>query len=281
MNAFDIYTFILCFIVFAALTALFSVLIVSLVKMTVRMVRAGLEDERIIEEYEKMQKKKTGCLPGIMDRVVSVLVCCILFVFFAFSLYVNFSGAPASDTLPTLSVVQSGSMSYKHEKNLHLYQNNLNDQFQTFDIVLLYKLPPVEELELYDVVSYEVDGVPIIHRIVDIQPPDATHEDYYFLLQGDALESPDRYPVYYSQMRGIYRGEHVPFLGSLVAFMQSVAGYLCILLVIFGIVTVPILEKKVNAIKRERLIAIGKIPADAPAESPASVKKGKRGGRKK
>ena len=132
--------------------------------------------------------------------------------------------------------------------------------------MLLYKLPPVEELKLYDVVCYEVDGVPVIHRIVEIQPPNESHEDYYFLLQGDAIENPDRFPVYYSQMRGIYRGERVPFLGSFVAFMQSVAGYLCILLVIFGIVAIPIVEKKVNAVKRERLIAIGVIAPDKETE---------------
>ena len=60
-------------------------------------------------------------------------------------------------------------------------------------------------------------------------------------------------------LRGIYRGEHIPFVGSFVAFMQSVAGYLCILLVILGMIAIPLVEKRVNAVKRERLIAIGVI----------------------
>ena len=262
MDSFDIYVFILCFIVFASLTALFSFLIYSLIKLTERLVRAGAEDERITDEYTSMQKKKTGCLSGVIDRVVSILLCCILFAFFIFSVYVNFSGAPASDSIPTLSVVQSSSMSYKHEKNTYLNYYGLDDQFQTFDLVLLYKLPPVEELELYDIVSYDINGVPVIHRIVGIEPPNEKHSEYYFLLQGDALESPDRFPVYYSQMRGIYRGEHIPFVGSFVTFMQSVAGYLCILLVIFGMVAIPLVEKRVNAVKRERLIEIGVIPSE-------------------
>ena len=262
MDSFDIYVFILCFIVFASLTALFSFLIYSLIKLTERLVRAGAEDERITDEYNSMQKKKTGCLSGVVDRVVSILLCCILFAFFIFSMYVNFSGAPVSDSVPTLSVVQSSSMSYKNEKNTYLNYYGLDDQFQTFDLVLLYKLPPVEELELYDIVSYDINGVPVIHRIVGIEPPSEKHSEYYFLLQGDALESPDRFPVYYSQMRGIYRGEHIPFVGSFVTFMQSVAGYLCILLVIFGMVAIPLVEKRVNAVKRERLIEIGVIPSE-------------------
>lgn len=172
------------------------------------------------------------------------------------------SGMNTSNTIPTRSVVKSGSMSYKHEKNTYLTENQLNDQFDTFDIVLTYKLPPVEELELYDIVLYEVQGTTLIHRIVGVEEPNEKHEEYYFLLRGDALENPDRFPVYYDQMRGIYRGEHIPFLGSFVAFMQSVAGYLCILLTVFGIVAVPLAEKRVNAVKLERLKQIGVITAE-------------------
>lgn len=270
MTAFDIYVLVLCLIVFISLTALFSYLIAALIKLTVRLVKTGVEDERIKEEYGKARKRKAGCLSVVIDRVVSVILCCVLFAMFAFSLYVNFSGAPASDTVPTLSVVQSGSMAYKNDKNLYLYKNGLDDQFRTFDLVLLYKLPPVEELELYDVVLYEIDGTPIIHRIVGIEKPNAEHEEYYFLLQGDALETPDRFPVYYHQMRGIYRGQNIPFVGSFVAFLQSVAGYLCILLVIFGMISIPLVEKKVNEAKLQRLVEIGHI---TPEEAKEALKK--------
>ena len=157
-------------------------------------------------------------------------------------------------------------MSYKNAKNAYLFENGLDDQFDTFDVVLTYKLPPAEELKLYDVVLYEVGGTPVIHRIVGIEAPNERHEDYYFLLQGDAIENPDRFPVYYEQMRGIYRGEHIPFVGSFVAFMQSVAGYLCVLLIILGMIAIPLVEKKVNTAKRERLIAIGAIEMDRETE---------------
>lgn len=262
MSAFDIYVFILCLIVFVSLTALFSFLIYWIIKLTERLVRSGAEDENITKEYVQAQTKKQRKLPIIIDRIVSVILCCVLFAFFAFSVYVNLSGTNTSDTIPALSVVKSGSMSYKHEKNTYLTENQLNDQFDTFDIVLTYKLPPVEELALYDVVLYEVQGTPLIHRIVGIETPDEKHGEYYFLLQGDALENPDRFPVYYDQMRGIYRGERIPFLGSFVAFMQSVAGYLCILLTVFGIIAVPLVEKRVNAVKLERLKQIGVVAAE-------------------
>lgn len=263
MTAFEVYVFILCFIVFSALTALFSFLIATLIKLTVRLVNAGVEDERITSEYMSVRRHGCGgCLPVVVDRIVSGVLCCVLFVAFIFSVCVSLAGAPVSDSVPVPAVVKSGSMAYKNEKNMYLYYNDLDDQFKTFDLILLYKLPAVEDLKLYDVVLYEVDGTPVIHRIVGIEEPNEKHDDYYFLLQGDALESPDRFPVYYHQMRGIYRGESIPFVGSFIAFLQSVAGYLCILLVILGIIAIPIVEKKVDAAKHARLRAIGVIPSE-------------------
>lgn len=262
MSSFDIYVFILCLIVFVALTALFSFLIASIIRLTERVVRSGTDDERILNEYQTTQQARRSCLPVILDRVVSVILCCALFAAFGFSLYVRFSGEAVSETVPMLGVVKSGSMSNKHAANTYLTENCLNDQFDTFDIVLLYKLPAEQELKLYDIVLYEVNGTPVIHRIVGIEPPNETHSEYYFLLQGDALENPDRFPVYYRQMRGIYRGEHIPFIGSLVAFLQSVAGYLCILLTVLGMIAVPVVEKRVNRVKLERLRLIGAIPPD-------------------
>lgn len=269
MSSYDIYVLILCLIVFASLTALFSLLITLIIRLNTRLVQSGAEDAHIIEEYRQSQQPqpKSRRYWIIADRVISIVLCCALLAAFGFSLSVRWAGAPTSDTVPTLSVVKTGSMAYKHEKNAHLWENDLNDQFSAFDIVLLYKLPPVEELELYDIVSYEIDGTPIIHRIVGIQPPNDSHSEYYFLLQGDAIESPDRFPVYYSQMRGIYRGQRIHFLGSFVEFLQSVAGWLCILLMLFGMVTIPLLEKKFGDLKQQRLRTLGIIPPEETDET--------------
>ena len=60
----------------------------------------------------------------------------------------------------------------------------------------------------------------------------------------------------YSQMRAIYRDEKIPFVGSFVAFMQSPAGYICILLVVFAMICTPLMENKLNKEKQERLSKI-------------------------
>ena len=96
----------------------------------------------------------------------------------------------------------------------------------------------------------------IIHRIVGIEEPNANHPGKrHFLLQGDAVDRPDKFPVLYSQMQGIYEGNRIPFVGSFILFLQSPAGWLCVLLVIFSMIVTPIVEKKLKEAKEKRISA--------------------------
>ncbi len=257
MSDYEVYTFLLCLIVFVLLTVLFTALMIRIVTLTVKLIRTGAEDERIRIEYEKAQQKGTG---GCIGKCISAVFTLLLCLFCALSVYVNIAAnnhsGIISDKIPSISVVQSGSMSYKHEKNTYLKKNGLDDQLQTFDLIITHALPDEFALELYDIVVYEVDGTLIIHRIVGIEEPNDKHPDQrHFLLQGDALENQDRFPVYYSQMRAIYRGERIPFVGSFVSFLQSPAGYLCILLVLLTLIVVPLAEKKIAKEEKKRLTA--------------------------
>ena len=120
-------------------------------------------------------------------------------------------------------------------------------------MIFVYEKPSQEDLKLYDIVVYEVDGVLLVHRIVQIEEPNQAHpNERWFLCQGDAVDAPDRFPVKYSQIRAIYRGERVPFVGSFVLFMQSPAGWLCIILIVGAIVATPIIEKKIQREKDAR-----------------------------
>ncbi|MBQ9728706.1 MAG: hypothetical protein IJV85_03825 [Clostridia bacterium] len=253
MQGYEIYVFLLCLIVFVALTALFSVMVTLIVKQLIRMIRGGLEDEKIIAEWKEEQKKQGKKGSGIFEKIFSGVFFVALCTFFAFSLYVNISEKTTTD-IPSLRVVYTGSMAEKHKENKYLYENGLDNQFDAFDIIVTHKLPDEMELELYDVVVYEVDDVLLVHRIVEIEEPNAAHpNERFFRLQGDAVETPDRFPVRYEQMKAIYRGKHVPFLGSLVTFLQSPAGYLCILLTVFGVFAMPAVEKKIEKEKLARL----------------------------
>ena len=260
MTAFEVYNLFLCLFVFIGFTALFSAMLSMIVKNSLKLIKHGIEDEKIKIEYQKMLKSKRS---RVIETVISILLCAVVFVFFGCSAIMGLMPDKVTTDVPTVRVVNSGSMASKFEENDYLFENNINDQVQTFDLIWTYKLPKEEDLKLYDVVVYEVDGILILHRIVGIEEPNADHPNKrWFLLQGDAVASPDRFPVKYEQMKAIYRGERMPFVGSFVAFMQSPAGWLCIILVIIAVIITPILEKKILEETKKRLLDIGYIDAD-------------------
>lgn len=249
MAPYDVYILILCTVVFTLLTGLLSYLIVSQVKMYLTLVRAGLKDEALLKQ--NMNKKKKGC---VVDFIISFVLCGILLAAFGFSLFVNLQEDRFSDTVPTLSVVKTTSMAKKNPENEYLFENDLNNQLDRFDLIFTYKKPAETDLRLFDIVVYQQDDLLVVHRIVGIEEPNASHpNNRYFLCQGDAVDTPDRFPVKYSQIKGIYRNEKVPFVGSFILFMQSPAGWLCIMLVVFALIATPIAEKKIWAAEEERI----------------------------
>lgn len=254
MTRYEVYVLIVCFLVFTLLTALLTGLIWYIVKLLLRSIKAGLEDEKIKIEYFSTTAKRKSKALSIMDKAFSAIIFVCLFAIFIGAMFVNVSKKTYVTDVPRFQVVASESMSQKNPKNKYLKENNLNDQFDMFDIIVTHKLPAESELKQYDIVVYEVDGILVIHRIVNIEEPNEKHpNERHFLLQGDNVSSPDTFPVLYSQMRAIYRGDKIPFVGSMVMFFQSPAGYLCMLLVVFSTIVSPIVDKILYNAKMNRL----------------------------
>lgn len=258
MTDFDIYVFILCLIVFLLMVSLSTVAVVTILKLTLKLIRSGAEDEAILEEKRKAQTKtKINKIIRVTDFVLSLLLCIVFTCATVLSFGIQLSEDTYWDNLPTYRVVRSGSMAKKHEKNQYLFENNINNHIHTFDLITTHKVPGEFDLKLYDIVVYEVDDVLLVHRIVEIQEPNETHPDCrHFVLQGDAVGAPDRIPVLYSQMRGIYTGQRIPFVGSFILFLQSPAGWMCMLLVLFTVIATPILERKIQREKNLRLAIV-------------------------
>ena len=268
MSGLDIYILFLCLVVFAIFTVLFGVMLSHIIKQKLRTIQHGLDDEQITTEYQK--DIATGKAVKIIIKAVTVSILAFLCVLSALSIYMHISskGIPKGNRAVP-KVVMSSSMAYKHNDNTYLDSNNLNDQFQTFDLIFLRRLPEEFDLELYDIVVYDYYGELIIHRIIGIEEPNEQHPDQRkFLLRGDASKYSDEFPVMYSQMQAIYEGERIPFVGSFFAFMQSPAGYLCILLVVIAMIATPIAEKKLQEAKIARLTEIGVV-----VEQPSKKKK--------
>lgn len=256
MTDYEIYVFLLCLIVFVMLAGLSAFCIYTIAKLTLRLIKSGMDDEILVADYNKKREntKKIKYIK-IADGVFSALFCLIFISLFISSLMVQCTQEDTGRSdFTTFRVVQTGSMAKKHEKNEYLFENELDDQIQTFDLIRTDKLPDEMELELYDIVVYEVDDILLVHRIVEIEEPNERHPDCrYFKMQGDAVEAPDRFPVLYGQMRAIYNGYRIPFIGSFVMFMQSMAGWLCMLLIVVAMIATPILEKTMEKARAERL----------------------------
>ncbi len=256
MTQYEIYVFLLCLIVFVLLTTLSSVCLYLITKLSVRLIRVGAEDENILAEQQKVVSRKSK-YGKIVDTVITVVLCTVLLVAFTVSVLIAVSDDMPLDDVPTYRVVKTGSMAEKHPDNRYLVDNRLDDQIQTFDLIRTEKLPAEQDLQLYDIVVYQMDDILVVHRIIEIEEPNAAHpNERYFRLQGDASEAPDRFPVRYAQMLAIYRGERIPFVGSFVLFMQSPAGWLCVLLVVVAIVATPILNRKLLQERQQRYALI-------------------------
>lgn len=260
MTAYELYIFILCLIVFIMLSGVFSFMITLLIRMHLRLIRCGQEDVSITEEHKKkqeLQSNKKKLLCPVIEKILSASIAVILCVALVFSIYVNVNDSLCGGKISTLKVVKSSSMSLKRESNKYLFENALDDQIQMFDIIRVHPAPAEDELELFDIVVYEINGDQVIHRIVGIEEPDEKHPNCrYFLLQGDAVHYPDTFPVLYSQIKAIYRGERISNVGSFIMFMQTPPGWLCVLLILAYLIVEPIISKKLKEEQALRLAII-------------------------
>jgi len=137
MKGYELYTFLLCLIVLLFLVSFFAVLFTIIIKSNIKLIKHGVEDERILKEHhEKMNKKKGEKAFDVLNSIFSIVVTIFFVVIFGLSFYLNNSDNIPLGNLPVARVVKSDSMSFKNEENDYLFTNNLNNQFETFDIIL-------------------------------------------------------------------------------------------------------------------------------------------------
>ena len=154
MTDYEIYVLFLCIIVFVLLAGLSSFCIYTIAKLSLRLIRSGIDDERLLADYNKQKANaKKIKYVKMADTVFSLLVCLVFLLLFFSSLFVQCSQEDMGRSdFSVYRVVQTGSMAKKNDKNEYLFENELNDQIQTFDLIRTDKLPGEMELELYDIV---------------------------------------------------------------------------------------------------------------------------------
>ena len=266
MTSYEIYSLVLAVVVFLIFTVVFAVMITYVTRTAIKLIWFGDDDKAILKQRKYITKKPSKA--SKFERVFSAILSLLIVVIFVFSLCISCTENEFEKGLSTFKIVKSESMATKNEKNEYLFENDLNDQFNMFDVVITRPLPAEDELELYDIVVYERDGKLVIHRIVAIEEPNENHSERHFKFQGDAVSRHDIYPVLYSQMHAIYEGERIPFVGSFITFLQSPAGWLCFILVMFGILITPIIEQKLMGAMRKRLETLDALEAAKASAEP-------------
>ena len=253
MTPFEKYVFILCLIVFILLTSVFSTMLAVILRLNLRLIASGAEDERIFREYSRSSMKGKD-KAGWLGTVITVVFACLVVALFTFTTTMQATESKVTASIPSVRVVYSDSMSKKYKKNQYLFDNDLNDQFARFDLIVTYQLPKEEDLQLYDIVVYEVEDTLLVHRIVGIEEPNAKHPDKrLFVLQGDNVANPDKEMVSYDQMKAIYTGDRVQFVGSFVLFLQSPAGYMCFILMAVEMIASPWMRRKIEKAELARM----------------------------
>jgi signal peptidase len=103
---------------------------------------------------------------------------------------------------------------------------SMEPAIQTGSIVFV-KDVPAERVEEGDVITYGDDGGNLItHRVIERHSTDTSIR---FITKGDANENPDHEPVYRSDLVGKVVFS-IPFIGYVVAFGNTTAGYLTLVL---------------------------------------------------
>ena len=144
MSKFEIYTLILCLIVFALLVSVFSYMLTIIIKQGLNSIKAGLEDKDILSEYNKNSANIQKKFSKVFDWILKGLFCIIFGAIFISSLYINCTQNVYFDNVPTYRVVLTSSMEEKNDKNTYLFNNNLNNQISAFDLITTYKIPKEE-----------------------------------------------------------------------------------------------------------------------------------------
>lgn len=228
---------LLGFILFAIV---FTIAYRSFTRSYIKDIKALKEDQNILEDLIKYNhpsyKKRRKIIKAIKNVIFYGLII-ILVPFFMISLVSRIRGNVLMFGGKGYLVVASGSMSKRN--NSYIEENNLNNQFDTGDIIQIKKLSSTDELKLYDVISFRNDkGINIIHRIIKI------NDDGTYITRGDSNLGSDTYHPTRNDVYGVYTSTKIPKLGYLIMFFKSNFGIMTMVAVVYCIFMIDYFNKK-------------------------------------
>ncbi len=251
MTSTEIISLIVTVIGVFSFAAIFTILYKSYATSQIAELRSGKKDIELIDEviYERQTKvKRRRKITKIVRTIVFYAIMILLVPLFIFSLVNRIQKNVTMVGNKTMMVVASGSMSMKNEANDYLITNNLNDQFNTYDIIFLEKVDNASDLKLYDTVAYINDkGINVIHRIKEIRT------DGSYVTRGDSNNADDVYHPKFDDIIGRYTGSRLKGIGIFVIFLQSYAGIITVVSLVYCLIMIDRTAEKINLVQDKRI----------------------------
>ena len=253
MNSFELIALIVTAVGVLSFSTLFTILYRGYANSAVAEYEAGKCDVELIDETIITNIKNSKLRHRVMKRVKQVLfwvLIAILVPFLLLSVYSKVANGVAMINGHGMIAVASGSMSEKNPANPYLA--NIDNQFNTHDMIMINKVEKPSELQLYDVIAYvNDDGVNIIHRIVGFQD---TASGVRFVTRGDSNNTDDEYKPSMDDILGEYSGTRIPYVGMLVMFLQSYSGIITVAAIIYCLIMIESVGGKIYDAREDRLL---------------------------
>ena len=252
MNSFEIIALIVTAVGVASFATIFTILYRTYAKSAVAEYEAGKCDVELIDETILTNIKNAKKHRRVFRKIKQVLfwvILALLVPFMLISVYSKIVDGVAMINGHGMIAVASGSMSEKNEANPYLA--NINNQFNTYDMIMLEKVESTNDLQLYDVIAYVNDeGVNIIHRIVGFQQ---TSSGIRFVTRGDSNNADDEYKPSMDDVLGEYTGKRIPYIGVFLMFLQSYSGIITVAAVIYCLIMIESMGNKIYDVREDRL----------------------------
>lgn len=254
MTTKDIISTIVTFIGVFSFATLFTILYKSYASSQIAELKSGKKDIELIDEviYDRQKHvQKRRKVISLIRTVAFYFIIITIIPIFAFSILNKIMGDKISIGGNTVMVVATGSMGYKNEANGYLFTYDLNNQFQQYDIIVLEKIEK-KDIRLYDVIAYRNDRqMNIIHRIIDIEYGSKTK----YVTRGDIYDESktDTYKPVFDDVIGRYTGKKIQGIGIFVLFLQSYAGIITVISLVYCLLMIDKTAEKINKAQQDRI----------------------------
>lgn len=254
MDSLEIISLIVTFVGVASFSAIFTILYASYSNATIREIKSGTKDVELINEviYERQDKvKRRKERRKILKDVTFFILLIIVVPVFIFSVINKITKNTTMLGDKGIIVVASGSMSEQHKANDYLKTYNLNNQFNTYDIIVISKVTKNADIKPYDVIAFvNNEGTTIIHRIREIRYEAG---GICYVTRGDSNDEDDEYKPRFDDIVGVYTNKRISGLGAFVMFFQSYSGIVTVVSIVYCMIMIDRMSNRINKVQAERV----------------------------